>query len=46
MMNYDEIVEKALKSIIVRDMEEAQALATLAVADRLDRLCKIMSRTN
>lgn len=45
-MNYEDMIEKVQEAMVVRDMEEAQALATLAVADRLDRLCKIMSRTN
>ena len=42
-MNYEDMIEKAQEAVAVRDMEEAQALAMLAVADRLDRLCKIMS---
>lgn len=45
-MNYEDMVKKAQRAVSVRDMEEAQALAMLAVADRLDRLCKIMSRGN
>lgn len=45
-MNYEDMVKKAQEAVAVRDVEEAQALAMLAVADRLDRLCKIMSRGN
>lgn len=40
-MNYDEIVKRAIE---INDIGEAQTLAMLAIADRLDRLCKIMSR--
>ena len=42
-MNYEDMIEKAQEAIAVRDMEEAQALGMLAVADRLDGLCKIPS---
>lgn len=45
-MNYEDMIEKAQRAVAARDMEDAQALAMLAVADRFDRLCKIMSRGN
>lgn len=45
-MNYDEMVEKAMKAMQTNTVSDAQTYAMLAVADRLDRLCKIMSRGN
>lgn len=42
-MNYDDMVTKA---IYTNDTNEAQIFAMLAIADRLDRLCKLMSRGN
>lgn len=42
-MNYEDMVKKAIDT---NDIGEAQIFAMLAVADRLDRLCKIMSRGN
>ena len=41
--NYSEIMEKVKRAIRDGNTECAQALATMAVADRLDRLCEIMS---
>ncbi len=43
MANYSEIMEKAKDAMGNGDTGRAQALATMAVADRLDRLCEIMS---
>ena len=42
-MNYSDVMEKARKSLDDGETEKAQALATMAVADRLDRLCEILS---
>lgn len=42
-MNYEDMVKRAID---INDIGEAQIFAMLAVADRLDRLCKIMSRGN
>ena len=41
--NYSEIMEKVKRAIRDGNTECAQALATMAVADRLDRLCEILS---
>ena len=45
-MNYSDVMEKARKSLDDGETEKAQALATMAVADRLDRLCEILSARN
>ena len=45
-MNYSDTMEKARKSLDDGETEKAQALATMAVADRLDRLCEILSARN
>lgn len=45
-MNYSDVMEKAKKSLDDGETEKAQALATMAVADRLDRLCEILSVRN
>ena len=42
-MNYSDVMEKAKTALDNNETEKAQALATMAVADRLDRLCEIMS---
>lgn len=42
-MNYSDTMEKAKTALDNNETEKAQALATMAVADRLDRLCEIMS---
>lgn len=41
-IEYEQMVEKAL-NLIVYDPNEASIYAQVAVADRLDRLCKILS---
>ena len=45
-MNYSAVMEKAKTALDNNETEKAQALATMAVADRLDRLCEIMSSRN
>ena len=45
-MNYSDVMEKAKTALDNNETEKAQALATMAVADRLDRLCEIMSARN
>lgn len=42
-MNYSDVMEKAKTALDNNETEKAQALATMAVADRLDRLCEILS---
>ena len=42
-MNYSDVMEKAKTAFDNNETEKAQALATMAVADRLDRLCEILS---
>lgn len=42
-MNYSDTMEKAKTALDNNETEKAQALATMAVADRLDRLCEILS---
>lgn len=44
--NYSEIMDKVKRAIRDGNTECAQALATMAVADRLDRLCEILSARN
>lgn len=43
MASYSEIMERAKDAMGNGDTGRAQALATMAVADRLDRLCEILS---
>ena len=43
MTSYSEIMEKAKDAMGNGDTGRAQTLANMAVADRLDRLCEIMS---
>lgn len=45
-MNYSDTMDKAKESLDNNDLAKAQALATMAVADRLDRLCEILSARN
>ena len=45
-MNYSDTMEKAKTALDNNETEKAQALATMAVADRLDRLCEILSARN
>ena len=45
-MNYSDVMEKAKTALDNNETEKAQALATMAVADRLDRLCEILSARN
>ena len=45
-MNYSDVMEKAKTALDNNEAEKAQALATMAVADRLDRLCEILSARN
>ena len=45
-MNYSDTMEKAKTALDNKETERAQALATMAVADRLDRLCEILSARN
>ena len=45
-MNYSDVIEKAKTALDNNETEKAQALATMAVADRLDRLCEILSARN
>lgn len=45
-MNYSDVMEKAKTALDNNGTEKAQALATMAVADRLDRLCEILSARN
>ena len=45
-MNYSDTMEKAKTALDNNEMEKAQALATMAVADRLDRLCEILAARN
>lgn len=40
---YERLVQKAKDPIVMRD-GFAEVYATLAVADRLDRLCEILSK--
>ena len=42
-MNYSDTMEKTKTALDNNETEKAQALATMAVADRLDRLCEILS---
>lgn len=42
-MNYEELKGKIESELTFGSNEEAQVLATMAVADRLDRLCEILS---
>ena len=42
-MNYSDVMEKAKTALDNNETEKAQALATMVVADRLDRLCEILS---
>ena len=39
-------MEKAKTALDNNETEKAEALATMAVADRLDRLCEILSARN
>lgn len=43
-MNYEDYVKEATSN--KNSNEKNQTLAMLAIADRLDRLCKILSRGN
>ena len=45
-MNYSDTMDKAREYLGDNDLAKAQALATMAVADRLDRLCEILSARN
>ena len=45
-MNYSDVMQKAKTALDNNETEKAQALATMAVADRLDRLCEILSARN
>lgn len=45
-MNYSDVMDKAKTALDNNETEKAQALATMAVADRLDRLCEILSARN
>ena len=45
-MNYSDVMEKAKTALDNNATEKPQALATMAVADRLDRLCEILSARN
>ena len=45
-MNYSDTMEKAKTALDNNETEKAQALATMAAADRLDRLCEILSARN
>lgn len=41
---YDEFIRMIQESVEARDYERAQALASIAIAERLDRLCEILSK--
>lgn len=45
-MNYSDTMDKAREYLDDNDLAKAQALATMAIADRLDRLCEILSARN
>lgn len=42
-MRYDDIVKAAHEALENAEYEDAQVLAMLAVADRLDRLCALQA---
>lgn len=45
-MMYDEIIRGATVAAENRQYDQASALALIAIADRLDRLCEISSQRN
>lgn len=42
-MNHTELIEDTKEAIDRGDYDRAQALALMAIAERLDRLCEILS---
>lgn len=43
-MRHDMLISDAQAAVDCRDYERAQALALIAVAERLDRLCEILNK--
>lgn len=43
-MRHEGLIHDAQEAMNARDYERAQALASIAIAERLDRLCEILSK--
>lgn len=43
-MKHEGLIHDAQEAVEARDYARAQALASIAIAERLDRLCEILSK--